>query len=60
MKDTFDYNAAIQELEAIAKKVEDPATGISDVDEYLKKSTELIAKCRNYLRTNREKLENFE
>lgn len=60
MEEKFDYNEAIKELERIAEKVEDPATPISDIDGYLKKSAELIAQCRTYLRTNRTKLENFE
>ena len=52
----FDYTKAIEELEAIAAKVEDPTTGIGDIDKYLKRSAELIAACREYLRGAREGL----
>ncbi len=54
--ETFDYNEAVAEIEAIATKVEDPNTGIEDIDKYLKRSEELIGKCRAYLRGAREKL----
>ena len=53
----FDYTKAIEELEAIAAKVEDPSTGIGDIDKYMKRSQELIEACRAYLRGTREKLE---
>ncbi len=58
--ETFDYNEAVAELEAIAVKVEDPNTGIEDIDKYIKRSEELIGKCRAYLRGAREKLDNEE
>ncbi len=58
--ETFDYNEAVAELEAIAVKVEDPGTGIEDIDKYMKRSEELIGKCRAYLRGAREKLTNNE
>lgn len=57
MKETFDYAKAVEELEAIAAKVEDPQTGIGDIDRYIKRSEELIASCRAYLRGAREKLD---
>ena len=50
MKEEFDYAQAIEELEAIALKVEDPQTGIGDIDKYMKRSQELVAMCREYLR----------
>lgn len=53
----FDYTKAIEELEAIAAKVEDPQTGIEDIDKYIKRSEELISACRAYLRGAREKLD---
>jgi exodeoxyribonuclease VII small subunit len=56
----FDYTKAMEELETIAAKVEDPNTGIGDIDKYMKRSQELIAACRDYLRGAREKLESFE
>lgn len=57
MKESFDYTKAMEELEAIATKVEDPQTGIDDIDKYMKRSSELIEACRGYLRGVREKLE---
>jgi exonuclease VII small subunit len=60
MKQKFEYAKAVEELEAIAAKVENPETGIDDIDKYMKGSQELIAACRDYLRGAREKLESFE
>lgn len=54
----FDYTKAIEELEAIAAKVEDPQTGIGDIDRYMKRSQQLVAACREYLRGAREILLN--
>ena len=54
MSKGFDYKKAIEELEAIAAKVEDPQTGIEDIDKYIKRSQELIAQCRDYLRGARD------
>ena len=55
--DDFDYMKAIASLEEIARKVEDPSTGLGDIDRYVKQSEELISKCRAYLRTVREKVD---
>jgi exonuclease VII small subunit len=52
----FDYSKAVEELEAIATKVEDPQTGINDIDKCIRRSAELIEACRAYLRGTREKL----
>lgn len=57
MEEKFEYTKAIEELEAIALKVEDPDTGIEDIDRYIKRSEELISACRAYLRGAREKLD---
>jgi exodeoxyribonuclease VII small subunit len=57
MEQKFEYGKAIEELEAIAAKVEDPKTGIEDIDKYIKRSEELISACREYLRGVREKVE---
>lgn len=54
----FDYKKAIEELEAIAAKVENPQTGIDEIDRYMKRSQELIEACRGYLRGARESLLN--
>lgn len=57
MSEQFDYKKAVEELEAIAAKVEDPKTGIGEIDKYMKRSQELLAKCREYLRGARESLD---
>ena len=57
MTENFDYAKAMEELEAIAVKVEDPKTGIEDIDKYIKRSQELVTACREYLRGAREKLD---
>ena len=57
MEEKFEYSKAIEELEAIALKVEDPQTGIDDIDKYIRRSKELIEACMAYLRGAREKLE---
>ena len=55
----FNYTKAVEELESIAAKVEDPQTGIDDIDRYIKRSEELIGACRAYLRGAREKVDNL-
>ena len=50
MEEKFEYAQAIEELEAIEVKVENPQTGIEDIEKYMKRSQELIAQCREYLR----------
>ena len=52
----FDYNAAVEELESIAARVEGPQTGIDDIDVCIRRSAELIGACRAYLRGTRERL----
>lgn len=56
----FDYKGAVRELESIAAKVEDPSTGLDDIDKYVKRSKELIAACRAYLRTVRDKVDKLD
>lgn len=60
MEEKFDYTKAIEELEAIAAKVEDPQTGLDDIDRYIRRSDELVEACRAYLRGAREKLESMD
>ncbi|MBQ6044220.1 MAG: exodeoxyribonuclease VII small subunit [Bacteroidales bacterium] len=55
--ESFDYQKAVAALEEIAVKVEDPSTGLEDIDRYVKQSEELVAKCRAYLRTVRDKVD---
>ena len=50
----FDYNEAVAELEKIAARVEDPATGLDEIERLIKQSDELIGRCREYLRTVRQ------
>ena len=52
----FDYAKAIEELEAVAARVEDPQTGIDDMEKHIRRSEELVEACRAYLRGAREKL----
>ena len=56
----FDYNKAIEELEQIALKVEDPSSSIDQIDMYLARARELTEACRNYLRTVRDKVEDLQ
>ena len=56
MNEEFDYAKAIEELEQIATKVEDPSTGIGEIDKYMKRSKQLVEACRAYLRGAREAL----
>lgn len=56
----FDYSKAVAELEKIAEKAEDPATGIDDIDKYIGRANGLIAECRRYLRTARDRAEAIE
>ena len=60
MKEKFDYTKAVEELEAIAARVEDPQTGIDDIDRYIRRSDERVEACRAYLRGAREKLESMD
>ncbi len=59
MEEIFDYNEAIAELEKIAARVEDPAVPLDEIDRCIKRSDELIARCREYLRTAREQIDNL-
>ncbi|MGN0189158.1 MAG: exodeoxyribonuclease VII small subunit [Candidatus Cryptobacteroides sp.] len=54
MADGFNYGEAVKELERIAGIVENPDTGIEDIDKYIRRSDELISACRAYLRGMRD------
>jgi exodeoxyribonuclease VII small subunit len=56
-EEKFDYTKAVAELEQIAAKMEDPATSLDDIGALVKRSKELIADCRAYLRSVRESIE---
>lgn len=60
MEERFDYAKAMEELEAIAAKVEDPQTGIDDIERYIRRSDELVEACRAYLRGARERLDSMD
>ena len=60
MENGFDYKKALEELEAIAEKVEDPSTALGDIDKMIARSDELVAACREYLRSAREKAEGIQ
>lgn len=53
----FDYKEAVGRLEQILAKVEDPATGVDDIDKYVRQAEQLTARCREYLRGVREKVD---
>ena len=59
MEEKFDYNEAVAELERIALRVEDPATGLDEIDRCLRRADELIENCRSYLRSFRKQSENL-
>ncbi|MCQ2118829.1 MAG: exodeoxyribonuclease VII small subunit [Bacteroidales bacterium] len=59
-EEKFDYSKAVAELEQIAAKVEDPQTSLDDIGDLVKRSKELIEKCRAYLRSVRESIEEQE
>lgn len=54
MEEKFDYGKALEELERIAVRVEDPSTGLEDIDRCISRSNELVEACRKYLRTIRD------
>ena len=53
----FDYNKAVRELEEMLQRVEDPSTGLDEIDKCIKRSAELGRECRTYLRTLKTKTE---
>lgn len=53
----FDYKEAVERLEQILAKVEDPATGVDDIDKYVRQAEQLTARCREYFRGVREKVD---
>lgn len=55
--DKFDYSKAVEELEQLAQKIEDPSTGIEAADEMVRQSRKLIELCRDFLRSVRDAVE---
>jgi exodeoxyribonuclease VII small subunit len=60
MAQKFDYAKAIEELEAIAAKVENPETKLDDIDALIGRSKELLKQCREYLRTVKDKIDSLD
>ena len=56
----FDYGEAVAELERIVSEVENPGTGLAEIDRYIMRADVLIASCRKYLRSAREKTDSIE
>ena len=54
MEEKFDYAKAVEELEKIAAKVEDPATKLDDIDALVARA------CRAYLRTVQERIDKLD
>ena len=59
-EERFDYAKAVATLEEIAAKVEDPSTGIDDIDRYVQQTETLVTRCREYLRSVRERVESID
>ena len=60
MEEKFDYAKAVEELEKIAAKVEDPATKLDDIDALVGRSNTLLKACREYLRGVKEKIDKLD
>ena len=54
MEEKFDYSKAIAELEEIAKKVEQPETGLDDFDSMVSGSMAILMLCRDFLKCVKE------
>ena len=59
-EEKFDYAKAVEELEKIAAKVEDPATKLDDIDALVERSNRLLKDCRAYLRSVKERIDKLE
>ncbi|MBO4341128.1 MAG: exodeoxyribonuclease VII small subunit [Bacteroidales bacterium] len=60
MSDKFDYAKAIEELDEIAAKVENPETKLDDIDALVVRSKELLKQCRDYLRSVKDKIDSID
>ncbi len=60
MSDKFDYAKAIEELDEIAAKVENPETKLDDIDALVVRSKELLKQCRFYLRSVKDKIDSID
>lgn len=59
-KEKFDYTKAVEELDGIATKIEDPKTSLDDIGALVSRSKVLIKECREYLRSVRESIQEEE
>ena len=59
-EEKFDYAKAVEELEKIAAKVEDPATKLDDIDALVARSNALLKDCRAYLRSVKERIDKLD
>ncbi|MBQ6301312.1 MAG: exodeoxyribonuclease VII small subunit [Bacteroidales bacterium] len=59
-KEEFDYTKAVEELDGIAAKIEDPKTSLDDIGALVSRSKVLIKECREYLRSVRESIQEEE
>lgn len=59
-KEKFDYTKAVEELDGIAAKIEDPKTSLDDIGALVSRSKVLIKECRKYLRSVRESIQEEE
>ena len=59
-EEKFDYAKAVEELEKIAAKVEDPATKLDDIDALVARSNKLLKDCREYLRSVKERIDKLD
>lgn len=57
MEEQFDYAKALERLEELARISEDPSTGLSQMDSLIKESSDLVQRCRLYLRQAQDSLE---
>jgi exodeoxyribonuclease VII small subunit len=51
------YEEGFSELEELVKKIEDPERDLSAIGADVKKATEMIAWCRDYIRGSEEAIE---
>lgn len=54
------YEQAVQELNALVKKIEDPNVSFTDLESGLKRATELIKFCKEELQGYKEKFEKLQ
>lgn len=59
-KEKFDYTKAVEELDGLAAKIEDPKTSLDDIGALVSRSKVLIKECREYLRSVRESIQEEE